>query len=151
MVLALIRLGALHIPLNTAFRGEYLRAILDTVRPDVLVVGDLFLDGALPALAGSSVSRLVTLGCSPAALERTVRPSGLSVSTAEELDAAGGPTPPAKSAPGDPVSVFLTSGTTGRSKGVVHSHECWYSGIEITSFGRDLRPDDVFYLCTPMF
>ena len=152
MVLALIRLGALHTPLNTAFRGEYLRAILDTLRPDVLVVGDLFLDGALPALAGSSVSRLVTLGCSAAPLERTGRPSGLLVSTAEELaSTGGGPAPAAKSAPGDPVSVFLTSGTTGRSKGVVHSHEAWCSGIEVTSTGRDVRADDVFYLCTPMF
>jgi carnitine-CoA ligase len=151
MVLALIRLGALHTPLNTAFRGEYLRAILDTVRPDVLVVGDLFLDGTLPALPGSGVSRLVTLGRSAAALERKGPPSGLLVSTAEELDATGGPAPAAKLAPGDPVSVFLTSGTTGRSKGVVHTHEAWYSGIEVTSSGRDVRADDVFYLCTPMF
>lgn len=151
MVLALIRLGALHTPLNTAFRGEYLRAILDTVRPDVLVVGDLFLDGTLQALPGSGVSRLVTLGCSAAALERTGCPPSLLVSTAEELGATGGPAPEAKSAPGDPVSMFLTSGTTGRSKGVVHSHECWYTGIEVTSSGRDVRSDDVFYLCTPMF
>jgi crotonobetaine/carnitine-CoA ligase len=151
MVLALIRLGALYTPLNTDFRGEYLRAILETVRPDVLVVGDLFLDGALRALPGSGVSRLITLGCSAAALERTGRPSGLSVLTAEELDATGGPAPAATSAPGDPVSVFLTSGTTGRSKGVVQSHESWCTGIEVTSSGRDVRPDDVFYLCTPMF
>lgn len=151
MVLALIRLGALHTPLNTAFRGEYLRAILETVRPDILVVGDHFLDGTLQALPGSGVSRLVTLGCSAAALERTGRPPGLLVSTAEELSATGGPAPAAKSTPGDPVSVFLTSGTTGRSKGVVHSHEAWYSGIEVTSSGRDVQADDVFYLCTPMF
>jgi crotonobetaine/carnitine-CoA ligase len=150
MVLALIRLGALHTPLNTAFRGEYLRAILETLRPDVLVVGDLFLDGTVPALGGSGVSRLVTLGCSPAALGRRIS-SGLLTSTAEELATTGRPPPPAKSAPGDPVSVFLTSGTTGRSKGVVHSHESWYSGIEVTSAGRDVQPDDVFYLCTPMF
>jgi crotonobetaine/carnitine-CoA ligase len=49
------------------------------------------------------------------------------------------------------VSVFLTSGTTGRSKGVVLSHECWYAGVEVTAAGRDVRPDDVFFLCTPMF
>jgi crotonobetaine/carnitine-CoA ligase len=49
------------------------------------------------------------------------------------------------------VSVFLTSGTTGRSKGVLLSHECWYTGIEVTAAGRDVGPGDVFYVCTPMF
>jgi len=145
LVLALIRAGALHTPLNTAFRGEYLRAVLETLRPDVLVVDDGLLDGARPALGGSGLSRIVTLGGAPGAVE------GVTASTAVELGDAGGSAPDADLSPGDPVSIFLTSGTTGRSKGVLLSHECWYSGIEVTATGRDVRPDDVFYLCTPMF
>ena len=76
---------------------------------------------------------------------------GIVCTAVEQLAAAGGPAPSAEVAPGDPASVFLTSGTTGRSKGVLLSHTCWYAGIEVTSAGRDVRPDDVFYLCTPMF
>jgi crotonobetaine/carnitine-CoA ligase len=145
LILALIRVGALHTPLNTAFRGRYLQAVLEMLRPDVLVVGGSFLDGALPALPGSGLSRIVTPGGGPAAID------GIAVSTMEDIGSAVGGTPKNVLSPGDAVSVFLTSGTTGRSKAVLLSHECWYSGIEVTSAGRDVRPDDVFYLCTPMF
>jgi crotonobetaine/carnitine-CoA ligase len=151
LVLALIRLGALHTPLNTAFRGSYLRGILATLRPEVLVVGDLFLDGALAALPGSGVNRLVTVGCDPAALTGARELDGIGSTAAEQLAAAAGPAPSVDVTPGAPASVFITSGTTGRSKGVLLSHACWYAGIEVTSTGRDVRPDDVFYLCTPMF
>jgi crotonobetaine/carnitine-CoA ligase len=145
LVLALIRTGALHTPLNTAYRGHYLRGVLETLRPDVLVVDEGLLEGARPALRDAGLTRVVVAGQSPEPIE------GVPASTVAELGDAAGPAPDADLSPGDPVSVFLTSGTTGRSKGVVLSHECWYTGIEVTAAGRDVREDDVFYLCTPMF
>jgi crotonobetaine/carnitine-CoA ligase len=64
-----------------------------------------------------------------------------------------GGTPPATAgvSPTDCVTVSYTSGTTGRSKGVILSHNYWYLATQAMSKGRDIRQDDVFHLCTPLF
>jgi len=51
----------------------------------------------------------------------------------------------------DVVTIAYTSGTTGRSKGVVLTHHYWLTATEAMSSGRDIRASDVLHSCTPMF
>jgi crotonobetaine/carnitine-CoA ligase len=53
--------------------------------------------------------------------------------------------------PGDPLCIFYTSGTTGRSKGVVlpNNYAYWHAHQRIRLFG--LSPDDRWYTCLPLY
>jgi crotonobetaine/carnitine-CoA ligase len=144
VVLALLRVGAIEIPVNTAYKGEFLARLLDDARPKAIIVDEAFvinLEGAVP---DSGVDLVIVRG-KPSAPART------KVLSLDELREGGTPPGTAGVSPTDCVTVSYTSGTTGRAKGVILSHNYWYLAAEAMSQGRDIRQDDVFHLCTPMF
>jgi crotonobetaine/carnitine-CoA ligase len=51
---------------------------------------------------------------------------------------------------GDTAAVLWTSGTTGRSKGVMQSHNAWLRGAESGATTSGAREGDVLYSCLPM-
>ena len=50
----------------------------------------------------------------------------------------------------DPLQVFWSSGTTGRSKGIIHSHSGVLTNADLWLSGR-VRQGDVSYVCTPYY
>jgi carnitine-CoA ligase len=148
LVLALVRLGAVHVPVNTAFKGEYLRRLLEHASPRAVIVDESLADRLSPVLPGLPVEHVVVRGTADA-----VDLAGKAVSV-DELRHAGGSAPtrdPADVAYSDTVAILYTSGTTGRAKGAMQSHHYWYTATEAMAAGRDIRDGDVFHLCTPMF
>lgn len=132
--LACMRLGALEAPVNTAFRGAGLQHLLDLCACKLLVIDDEF----LPAL-GEVRSGLTRL-------ERVV--------TRNELSAGGFRKEPFAMPAVDadqPVQVFFTSGTTGRSKACLFDGRYSVRHAEIFLREWEIREDDVLYNPFPLF
>jgi crotonobetaine/carnitine-CoA ligase len=138
-------LGAVLVPVNTQLRGEGLRYIVEHCDADVCVIdaayADLF-DAAIP------------LGTGPS--RRFARGLGADAGhwgDLEELLAGGHPAPPvARVRPDDLAAVLYTSGTTGRPKGVMTSHNAYsVTGFEYAKHYVGLRADDILWTCLPLF
>ncbi len=151
VVLALVRLGAVHVPVNTAFTGEFLRRVLERARPVAVVVGQPYLEQLAAALPDDLTPLLLSSGPVSANDRYSGHLHSRGAATLAELGAADRPAPRIETKPDDVIAVAFTSGTTGRSKGVVLTHQYWLCATEAMSSGRDLRADDVFHSCTPMF
>jgi crotonobetaine/carnitine-CoA ligase len=145
IVLALVRLGAVHIPINTAFRGEFLRRIVEHAKPSAVVVAQEYAEQLDRAGRDVLEATVVVAGDSaPAAVGR--RTCSLA-----ELYQPGSRARPNAATYRDVVAILYTSGTTGRSKGVVLTHHYWISATLAMASARDVRDGDVFHSCTPMF
>jgi crotonobetaine/carnitine-CoA ligase len=135
LALALNRLGAASVPVNTAYKSGYLRHVLTQAGVEVLVVDAQLVDRVhavqdqLPALR-HIVDDAAGLVADPDGGDGDVDHRG---------------------APGDLTMILYTSGTTGASKGAMISNKFWYDATVSTNERRDIRDDDVFYVASPMF
>ncbi|HEV2854946.1 MAG TPA: acyl-CoA synthetase [Thermoanaerobaculia bacterium] len=132
--LAVIRLGAVLVPINLAYRRREIAHMLADAEPRLLLTER---DG------------LAVLG----ELEEDER-RGVEVVLAEEL--AGDPTafdPPALPVidGGDPAMLLYTSGTTGRSKGAVMTHDNVLATVTGLLAAWAWEPDDALLLSLPLF
>ena len=143
---AVARAGAVHAPVNTAFRGRVLAHVLNLTRAEVLLV-DATLAGAVAEL-GDALAHVRTVVVRGDAAGRLDRFDVLPWSVL----AAGGAAPLAP--PDDPLGLALllfTSGTTGRSKGCMLSHRYAVRQAELLIEHCELRDDDVLYCPFPLF
>jgi acyl-CoA synthetase (AMP-forming)/AMP-acid ligase II len=115
--LGLTGLGAVLVPVNTRFKGEEARYVLDRTGVTALLVDDRFLTELLGA------DPLVALGNPEIPL--VLRTSALAafLARAEECSFADAEKAAEAVRPADPSDIIFTSGTTGRPKGAVASHE----------------------------
>ncbi len=113
--LGLTGVGAVLVPVNTRFKGEEARYLLDRTGASALFVDDTFLTELLGA------DPLVALG-NPAI--DVIRTSDLQAFLAKGDGVSEGDVEKAAEAvdPDDPSDIIFTSGTTGRPKGAVASH-----------------------------
>ena len=138
-------LGAVYVPINTAYRGGVLEHVIENSDARLAIVhGDL-----VPRLGDVALARLerfVVTGAAPvthAALP-TVAFSSLE-------DGADEPEPPKRAIePWDTQSIIYTSGTTGPSKGVLSSYLHMYTnpGPESWHF---VTGEDRFLVNMPMY
>jgi carnitine-CoA ligase len=144
VILALIRVGAVSVPVNTAFRGEFLRRLLEQTKPACVVLDQAYASWLVAVLPDDAQPLLVVRGEADAVERRFA--VGLA-----DLAQCGHRVPAVDAHHDDVVTISYTSGTTGRSKGVVLTHHYWLTATEAMSSGRDIRESDVLHSCTPMF
>ena len=110
-------LGATYVPVNTAYRGNLLAHVLANAGSDV-IVASVDLVGRLADIDRARLGTAVVLGGPPEPV------AGLRVLPESALDADPGSLPPLSRPiePWDVQSIVYTSGTTGRSKGVISSY-----------------------------
>jgi len=152
------RAGAVEVPVNVAYKGSFLDHALRSTGVRVLVTDAALLELVAdlheipPALKtvvlldGGPLPRL-PLGGVPC---RTL--PGVTVQTWNDLLTAGDPAVELpRVAPQDPVAIMLTSGTTGRSKGVVYPHLMPLAAARECAAQMATTADERLYTCLPLF
>jgi long-chain acyl-CoA synthetase len=141
--LALCKIGGVMVPINNLLRARELDQLAAYVRPRFLIYEAEFQDSARAAFG--------TDGFRAAAVRIGGDPAGPDVDY-ETLIAGGSESEPEVVVKGEDVmSIFLTSGTTGRPKGAVrtHHHNCLNAYAAAIEVG--LRPDDRVLLLFPFY
>ncbi|MCY4271142.1 MAG: class I adenylate-forming enzyme family protein [bacterium] len=113
LFVALARTGAVFAPANARLSPEEAAEMATSARPRLLVVGPGHGEAGQLVAEAAGVP-LVRLGGSGPGLDLL----------AEAASASTSAPPASRVAETDPHTVFFTSGSTGRSKGVVLSHRC---------------------------
>ena len=158
-----MKLGALWIPTNIDYKGVWLREALEDSRARVLVADAALLERVLEAAAisgpdlpfehlvvnsASTVDRRDLEGIT----KRAAGTLGVTVHDMRSLLEHGSPEPDQSLIEyGDVAAVLWTSGTTGRSKGVMQSHNAWVRGAESGARTSGVRDGDLMYCCLPMY
>ncbi len=137
-------LGAIFVPINTAFRGAQLEHVLNNAGVRALAIET----NLLPQL--ETVQRL------PEELDQVwlLGAGGLTEwrgLPAEPLPALSDPIEAALAKPGDTLAILYTSGTTGPSKGVCCPQAQFYWWGVNTGATLGITDEDVLYTCLPLF
>ncbi len=143
------KLGAVEVPINTAYKGDLLRHIINNSESKLLVIDGAFLDRLLSIR--DDLTGLKQIICHGEIDEEISRSLPVSMSS---LDDFFGHTPDPVEIdihPSDPVSIIYTSGTTGLSKGVVCPHNYYLHTARLVARLRDAGPHDVLYTFLPLF
>ena len=131
LYLACLKLGAVYVPLNTAYTAREV---------------EYFLEDAEPALFVRAADAASTSGVPTATLDAhgggTLAEAAASASPSEEV---------AHRDAGDLAAIVYTSGTTGRSKGAMLSHGNLASNAETLCDAWGWRDDDVLLHALPIF
>jgi len=136
--------GACFVPLNVRLSPEEIALIVTDSRASVLIVEPLFAKtarAALDLLPGEARPRLfASYGTSPDSLDTRIGKS------------PAPPHTPAVSGGGsDPAQLYYTSGTTGRSKGVILTHANVASHAAATIESLKIDESDVWLHAAPLF
>jgi crotonobetaine/carnitine-CoA ligase len=138
-------LGAVFVPINTAYRGRLLEHVIENSDARLAVVHASLIE-RLNGIQLSRLERLVVTGTAmPASAPLPMTPFGDLAGTEAQLPALSRPIEP-----WDTQSVIYTSGTTGPSKGVLSSYLHMYTnpGPEAWPF---VTGEDRFLVNNPMF
>ncbi|MGH2662968.1 MAG: AMP-binding protein [Actinomycetota bacterium] len=142
--------GAISVPLNTAFRGNVLTHMLELVEPKVAIC------------EAASWGRIDDAWNSPEPLSKGIvlsDESGAKPGGARRIDrfvdfddlmVDGSPDVP-EMQPWDSASVMYTSGTTGPSKGVIWTHNFTMHVGEVCVESMRYTSDDALYTSLPLF
>ena len=146
---AAVKLGAIAVPINTAYKGEFLRHQLVDSAAVVIVVQDEFAS-RVRDVAGADLPELrdcVVVGAADVAV------TGIAVHEwAPLLDAASADAvPDAGTRPSDLACFIYTAGTTGPSKGCMLPHNYVVSLADQIARAWGRRPDDVVLTPLPLF
>lgn len=139
LYLGAVRAGAVFLPLNTAYTGPEIAYFLGDAEP-ALFVCDPARAAELSEVAGRAGVPQV----------RTLDASGRG-SMAEAADGASADFADIPRGPDDLAAILYTSGTTGRSKGAMLSHDNLASNALTLAQYWHFGPDDVLIHALPVF
>ena len=131
--LAVLQIGGVYLPLNTAYTGAELQYFLDDAKPKAVVVD--------PAVAATvrDMRPKAALFTLDAAGNGTLSASDTRLTTVAPMTAY------------DPAAILYTSGTTGRSKGAVLTHENLASNCRALVAAWEFTETDRLIHALPIF
>lgn len=141
VALAAARLGAIFTTLNTDYHGSFLQESLALSNAEVLVVDAALLERLEKLTTLHAVRKVLVNGGASGAHAGSTPLS--------ELLSCPARAPQEVSRWLDPVQVWWSSGTTGKSKGVMHSHSSVLFQTRVHE--QDIDADTVMYSCTPVY
>jgi malonyl-CoA/methylmalonyl-CoA synthetase len=143
LYLGAIRVGAVFLPLNTAYTPAEVEYFVGDAEPQVFVC-DPSKGEVLRPIAEKAGAKLETLGVwrSPDQSAGSLSDRALAASTAFDTIARG---------PDDLGAILYTSGTTGRSKGAMLTHDNLASNAATLADYWRFTPEDVLIHALPIF
>jgi crotonobetaine/carnitine-CoA ligase len=145
----LAKCGAVEVPVNTSYKGEFLRHIVDQSDSKILVISHEFLDRfKLIENALKKVEKVVVLGDIQ---KQEVAGFKIPMMSFEEFFNNSEDPVDVKVLPSDALSIIYTSGTTGLSKGALGPHKFWIVCAEKMLEYREGGKDDIFYTFMPFY
>ncbi|MBI4421431.1 MAG: AMP-binding protein [Gemmatimonadetes bacterium] len=145
-ILALARLGAVHVPVNIHLKEMGLRHILEHARVDTVVADACY----QPELrrASQGLSRIQHLIWRGGGSSQTANQHALAF---ENLAAEEHPPPPVDPDPDRLIAIMYTSGTTGPPKGVMLTERMYHAAARGAAHAAGVRPGDVLFLWEPLY
>lgn len=145
----LAKCGAVEVPVNTSYKGEFLRHIVDQSDSRIFVIAHEFLD-RLELIEDDlkKVEKVLVLG----GIQKE-EAAGLKIpmmSFEEFFNDSEDPVD-VKVLSSDPISIIYTSGTTGLSKGALGPHKFWIVCAEKMLEYREGGKNDIFYTFMPLY
>jgi malonyl-CoA/methylmalonyl-CoA synthetase len=139
LYLATIRAGYVYLPLNVAYRAAEMAYFIDNAQPEVVVCSPQNFGWISQIAFASGTKHVFTLGD-----DRTGSLLTRAALQSNSFDTA-------VSAPDDLAAILYTSGTTGRSKGAMLSHENLSSNALVLQEYWRWQPGDVLLHALPLF
>lgn len=143
LALAANKLGAVWVPVNTDYKGAWLEDTVVRSRPHLLVTDAEHAPRIAQVRDRLSPAHLLVSG-GAATLPGAEDLAAAYVIGASEPDMGG-------FTYGDTCAVLWTSGTTGRSKGVMQSHNVFFNAVMSAAIPFGVAADDVVYNVLPMY
>jgi len=149
----ILKAGAVMVPINTAYKADFLQYIIDSSDSKLLFIAEEYLD-RMPPIAKrlKRLERVVvwTRSGSDGFDKHGFRFTEMK-SYREFLKGARSAEPKVEVLFTDYARLMFTSGTTGRSKGVMRPGAADYSSARNCAEIMDVGPDDVYFTCLPLF
>lgn len=139
LYLACLRAGLVYLPLNTAYTANELEYFLENAEPTLLVVDPDKAAGLREMVQRTDTAYLLALDA-----QGKGSLADLAASQKNEFITV-------ESAPEDLAAILYTSGTTGRSKGAMLSHENLASNAQVLHEFWGWKEDDVLLHMLPIF
>ena len=145
--LAINKLGAISVPVNTAYKGEFLRHQIADADPTIVLAESDYLERV--AAIADKLPGITTLVHRSAAPE--LPPLGQQVLPWSAVRSDDTSDPDVTVKPSDPAVIIYTGGTTGPSKGCINSHNyaCNLARQLIQAMRR--TPESITWTPLPLF
>ncbi|MCC9625786.1 malonyl-CoA synthase [Thalassospira sp. MA62] len=139
LYLACLQLGAIHLPLNTAYTGDEIAYFLGDAQPRVFVCRPDHIEAATDLGKNANVNAVISLG---------TRGDGTLNDQAANADAL---VAIVDTSIDDIAAILYTSGTTGRSKGAMLTHGNLGSNAKTLHQAWGFKPGDTLLHALPLF
>lgn len=145
----LAKIGAVEVPVNTNYKGEFLRHIIDQSDSRILLIDVQYLD-RLKIIEHDlkKLEKVIVLGDLKSQKSHGIR---IPIILYDDFYDNSEDAVDIKVHPWDPISIIYTSGTTGLSKGALGPHKFWIVVAEELLEYRDGGKDDIFYTFLPLY
>ncbi|KZD00839.1 MULTISPECIES: malonyl-CoA synthase [unclassified Thalassospira] len=139
LYLACLQLGAIHLPLNTAYTGDEIAYFLGDAAPRVFVCRPGHIDAAKELGDKNDVAAVLSLGSNG---DGSLNDEAANATAMTDIVAAD---------KDDVAAILYTSGTTGRSKGAMLTHNNLGSNAKTLHQAWGFKPGDTLLHALPLF
>jgi len=138
---ACARCGLIAQPLNWRLSEPEMARILEDGEPSVLIGSEEYAELAESLASATNIPKKLVFTASTDCNYEQLIGAASDAEPASSADVTGD----------DPVLILYTGGTTGESKGALHSHHSLYMGMLNQSIAERIVPTDVYMLTGQMF
>ncbi len=143
---AVNKIGAIWIPVNTDYKGQWLKGAFVDSRADILLTDAKLLPRVMALGDSLPFGQIVVHG------DFDITKRKASMVSLHEFEGLNDVEPDESSLfYGDTTSILWTSGTTGTPKGVMQSHNVWIVGAQSVVEMMGVRKGDIVYNCVPLY